>query len=225
MINLTLAIIAMLSLIVAAIMTVVAWTMVREERRRSAARVAVLTAAIHDHDDLLIQPRSGAGHEALPAEPTTRSRQRLAAAGVVALLAVGAVTGLVLLAEGSRGRAGTISAHVAPPAIVPLELIALEQDRDESRLVVRGIVRNPASAAKLNGLTVVVLVFSGDGGYIGSGRAPVATTSLAAGAEAPFVVTLPDADSVDRYRVSFRTDDRIVPHIDRRGRNPIGRTE
>jgi len=225
MINLTLAIIAMLSLIVAAIMTVVAWTMVREERRRSAARVAVLTAAIHAHDDLLIQPRSGAGHEALPAEPTTRSRQRLAAAGVVALLAVGTVTGLVLLAADSRGRAGTISAHVAPPATVPLELIALEQDRDESRLVVRGIVRNPGSAAKLNGLTVVVLVFSGDGGYIGSGRAPVATTSLAAGAEAPFVVTLLDADSVDRYRVSFRTDDRIVPHIDRRGRNPIGRTE
>jgi len=183
----------------------------------------VLTAAIHDHDDLLIQPRSGAGHDALPAEPTTHSRRRLAAGGMVALLAVGAVTGLVLLAEGSRGRAG--SGHVAPPATVPLELIALEQDRDESRLVVRGIVRNPASAAKLNGLTVVVLVFSGDGGFIGSGRAPVATTSLAAGAEAPFVVTLPDADSVDRYRVSFRTDDRIVPHIDRRGRNPIGRTE
>jgi hypothetical protein len=224
MINLTLAIIAMLSLILAAIMTVVAWTTVRQERRRSAARVAVLAAAIHDHADLLIQPRSGAG-DALPVEPTTRSRRRLAAAGVVALLAVGAVTGLVLLAEGSRGRAGSISAHVAPPAIVPLELIALEQDRDESRLVVRGIVRNPGSAAKLNGLTVVVLVFSGDGGFIGSGRAPVATTSLAAGAEAPFVVTLPDADSVDRYRVSFRTDDRIVPHIDRRGRNPIGRTE
>ena len=224
MINLTLAIIAMLSLILAAIMTVVAWTTVRQERRRSAARVAVLAAAIHDHADLLIQPRSGAG-DALPVEPTTRSRRRLAAAGVVALLAVGAVTGLVLLAEGSRGRAGSISAHVAPPAIVPLELIALEQDRDESRLVVRGIVRNPGSAAKLNGLTVVVLVFSGDGGFIGSGRAPVATTSLAAGAEAPFVVTLPDADSVDRYRVSFRTVDRIVPHIDRRGRNSIGRTE
>jgi len=224
MINLTLAIIAMLSLILAAIMTVVAWTTVREERRRSAARVAVLTAAIHDHDDLLIPPRSGAG-DTLPVEPTTRSKRRLAAAGVVALLAVGAITGLVLLAEGSRGRAGTISAHVAPPSIVPLELIALEQDRDESRLVVRGIVRNPGSAAKLNGLTVVVLVFSGDGGFIASGRAPVATSSLAAGAEAPFVVTLPDADSVDRYRVSFRTDDRIVPHIDRRGRNPIGRTE
>ena len=46
----------------------------------------------------------------------------------------------------------------------------------------------------------------------------MAVTALAAGAEAPFVVTLPDADSVDRYRVSFRTDDRIVPHVDRRGR-------
>jgi hypothetical protein len=35
----------------------------------------------------------------------------------------------------------------------------------------------------------------------------------------------PDADSVDRYRVSFQTDDRIVPHVDRRGRNVIARTE
>lgn len=225
MINVALAIITMLSLIVAAIMTVVAWTTVRDERRRSAARVAVLTAAIHGHDDLPIQPRSVGGHDALPVEPTTQSGRRFAAAGVVALLAVGAVTGLVLLADGSRGRAGTVPAHVTPLAVVPLELIALEQDRDESRLVVRGIVRNPGSAAKLNSLTVVVLLFSGDGGFIGSGTAPVATLSLAAGAEAPFVVTLPDADSVDRYRVSFRTGDRIVPHIDRRGRNPIGRTE
>ena len=225
MINVALAIITMISLIVAAIMTVVAWTTVRDERRRSAARVAVLTAAIHGHDDLPILPRSVGGLDALPVEPTTQSGRRFAAAGVVALVAVGAVTGLVLLAEGSRGRAGTVPAHATSPAVVPLELIALEQDRDDTRLIVRGIVRNPGSAAKLNGLTVVVLLFSGDGGFIGSGTAPVATASLAAGAEAPFVVTLPDADSVDRYRVSFRTDDRIVPHIDRRGRNPIGRTE
>ena len=34
--------------------------------------------------------------------------------------------------------------------------------------------------------------------------------------EATFVVTVPGAGAVDRYRVSFRTDDRIVPHVDRR---------
>jgi hypothetical protein len=53
----------------------------------------------------------------------------------------------------------------------------------------------------------------------------VATAALAPGAETPFVVTLSDADTVDRFRVSFRTDDRVVPHIDRRGRNAIARTE
>jgi hypothetical protein len=108
---------------------------------------------------------------------------------------------------------------------VLLELVALEHDRDDNRLVVRGIVRNAASAVTLNGLTAVVLVFSKEGGYLASGRAPVATAALAPGAETPFVVTLSDADTVDRFRVSFRTDDRVVPHIDRRGRNAIARTE
>jgi hypothetical protein len=69
------------------------------------------------------------------------------------------------------------------------------------------------------------LVFSKDGAYIASERAPVAVAALAPGAEAPFVVALPDADSVDRYRVSFRTDDHIVPHVDRRGRNSGAHTE
>jgi hypothetical protein len=214
MINLTLAIVTVLSLIVAAIMSLVAWTTKRDERRRATARVAWLAAAIHDQGDTFVQSTGSPG-------------TRLAAIGVVAVLAVGAVTGLVLLAEsGSRGtRHGPDSARAEQPARVLLELVAPEHDRDDSRLVVRGIVRNPASAVTLNGLTAVVLVFSKDGGFIASERAPVAVTALVPGAETPFVVTLPDADSVDHYRVSFRTDDRIVPHIDRRGRNAIARTE
>jgi hypothetical protein len=229
MINLTLAIVTVLSLVVAAITSVVAWTTRRDERRRVGARVARLAAAIHEHrDDLPLRPpASGQDSPGLFVEPTGSPGVRLAAIGVVSVLAVGAVTGLVLLAEGaSRGtRRGPDSARVERPARAPLELIALEHDRDDSRLVVRGIVRNPASAITLKGLTAVVLVFSRDGGFIASGRAPAAVTALAPGAETPFVVTLPDADSVDRYRVSFRTDDRIVPHVDRRGRNAIARTE
>ena len=226
MINFTLAIITVISLIVAAIMTLVAWTMTREERRRAAARVAVLSAAIHEHNEpLRLAPADGRG--GLFTEAPPQQGTRLAAAGVVGLLAVGAVTGLVLLAEGgSRRRPASGPVHVERQAVdVPLELIALEHDRDETRLVVRGIVRNPPSGAKLNGLTAVVLVFSKDGAFVADERAPVAIAPLAAGAETPFVVTLPDADSVDRYRVSFRTDDRIVPHVDRRGRNPVAHTE
>jgi hypothetical protein len=227
MINLTLAIVTVLSLIVAAIMTVVAWTLVRDERRRAAARAAILAKAIHEHEDLPLRPSSGAGHTGLFVEPPSAARSRLTAAGVGAVLLIGAITGFVLLAEGrSRPRpASGAAAHVERPPDAPLDLVALEHDRDENRLVIRGIVRNPASAATLSGLTAVVLVFSRDGELIATERAATAVTSLAAGAETPFVVTLPDADSVYRYRVSFRTDDRIVPHIDRRGRNAVARTE
>jgi len=223
--NLALAIIAALSLIMAAIMTLVAWVTVRDERRRVAARVAHLTAAIHEQDDLPLQPASGDVDAGLSARRTTSRRRSLATAGVVAALVLGTITGFVLMAAGgARARTTPGAAHVQQKADAPLELVALEHDRDEDRLIVRGIVRNPASAATLRGLTVVVLVFSKDG-YTASARAPAAVASLAAGAETPFVVTLPDADWVDRFRVSFRTDDRVVPHVDRRGRNTIARTE
>jgi hypothetical protein len=39
---------------------------------------------------------------------------------------------------------------------------------------------------------------------------------LAPGSETAFVVTVPHANEVGRYRVSFRSDDRVVPHVDRR---------
>jgi hypothetical protein len=226
MIIVTLSIVTVLSLIVAAIMTAVAWRTVRDDRRRTAARVAVLAAAIHERDEPPHEPSPAEDFSGLFGERVAQPRTKFAMIGVVALVAVCAVTGLVLVAEtGSRGRPAAGRPHAERPADVPLELVALEHDRDESRLVVRGIVRNPPSAAKLNGLTAVVLVFSKDGAHIASERAPMAIAALAPGAEAPFVVTLPDADSIDRYRVSFRTDDRIVPHVDRRGRNPIAHTE
>jgi hypothetical protein len=226
MINLALATMTVLSVIVAAIATAVAWTAKRDEQQRAAARIALLAAAIHDgEDDLPLRPPASSDERTgLLVEPLASSTRRLAVVGVVGVLVVGAITGLVLVAEsGSRGvRAGQGAlrqAHVA------LELVALEHDRDDSRFVVRGIVHNPASAATLRGLTAVVLVFSREGEFIASGRAPVATPALAPGAETPFVVTLPDADSVDRYRVSFRLDDQIVPHVDRRGRNAGVRPE
>ena len=46
---------------------------------------------------------------------------------------------------------------------------------------------------------------------------------LSAGDESPFVVSLDAPPTVARYRVSFRTDNGIVPHIDRRGAPIFGR--
>ena len=80
----------------------------------------------------------------------------------------------------------------------------------------RGIVRNPVDAAERAGLTAVVLLFGRDGALISSGRAAVPVTKLPAGAATPFVVTVSGAADVDRFRLSFRTDARIEPHVDRR---------
>ena len=65
-------------------------------------------------------------------------------------------------------------------------------------------------------LYAVVLLFDADGGFITGTRAEVASGTLAPGSQTTFTATVPDAVGVGRYRVSFRSDDRIVPHVDRR---------
>ena len=104
-------------------------------------------------------------------------------------------------------------------AAIPIELVALGYERDGDRLIVRGIVRNPSSGLPLDRVTAVVLLFKEDGGFLGSGRATVETPALGPGGETAFAVTVPGANAVGRYRVSFRSEDRIVPHIDRRSRD------
>jgi hypothetical protein len=112
---------------------------------------------------------------------------------------------------------------VVKPAAVeaPLELIALEHERDGGRLIVRGIVRNPLRATERDGLIAAVLLFGHDGSLISTGRAPVPAAMLVPGATTPFVVTIPGADDVERFRLSFRTDARVEPHVDRRTPEPI----
>ena len=107
------------------------------------------------------------------------------------------------------------SAALAPGA-TPLELVALGHQRDGDQLTVRGVVRNPPSAAERDRLSAVVFLFTPEGGFLTSGRATIAAPALVPGGESTFIVTVPGAASVGRYRVSFRTDDHIVPHVDRR---------
>mgnify|MGYP001025074949 CR=1 FL=1 len=49
--------------------------------------------------------------------------------------------------------------------------------------------------------------------------AAVDSTMLGPGGETTFTVTVPAASQIGRYRVSFRTEDRVIPHIDRRDRS------
>jgi hypothetical protein len=51
---------------------------------------------------------------------------------------------------------------------------------------------------------------------VGSGRADVQAPKLDPGGETTFIITVPGVADVERYRVSFRTEDRVVPHLDLR---------
>jgi hypothetical protein len=219
------------SMLLAAIMSLVAWRIAGDERRRSEARIAALAADIHGHDaapargasdDLELRPRRvvSTGPELFTtAQPDPGRRWgTVVAGGVFVVAAVGA---LVIVLSGGSG----VTTHASnqapaglPPAAaaLPLELVALGHDRDSDRLTVRGVVRNPESGAAVDRLTAVVFLFNRDGGFLSSGRVAVESSALRPGGEATFVVIVPGAGAVDRYRVSFRTDDRIVPHVDRR---------
>ena len=244
-----LLIVTLTSMLLAAIMSVIAWRIAGDDRRRSDARVAALSAEIHDaaptpfaivaearaarraddagqrwEKDLELRPagRAPAGARIF-ATRQAPSGARLFAVVAGGALVFGAVIA-VAIAGGSVGRApmwrpalaGPAPHRVPAPATLPLELVALGHERVGDRLTVRGVVHNPASGAGMDRLTAVVLMFTTDGGFIASGRAVVESPALRPGGESAFTVTVPGASDVARYRVSFRTDDRIVPHLDRR---------
>ena len=95
-------------------------------------------------------------------------------------------------------------------------MAAIDAVHDGDRLTVRGIVRNPSSGQRQERLAVVVFAFQADGGFLTSARAIIEPLALKPGGESTFVVTVPGAAGVGRYRVSFRSDDRVVPHVDKR---------
>jgi len=231
--DVTLILVTLLSLALAAVMTVVAWRLAREERRRSDARVAVLAADIQPSGDLPLQH-----HEPVVTanDLFTGTADRPASSSRAAAMVVGAAAVVIVAAflwsSGSRSSAASsaqspMSENRGAPAVpakraesttatIPLELTALTHERDANRLTVRGLVRNPANGGAVQGITAVVFLFDRSGDFVTSGRAAI--DALPPGGESPFVVTIPDVKDVGRYRVSFRTEDRIVPHIDQRDR-------
>lgn len=232
-----LLLVTLLSMLLAAIMSVIAWRIAGDERRRSDARVAALAADIHDGapepasaapcavvDELELRPErlvSTSGDLFAAAPP--RAASRWAAVVGAGVLVFGSAVALVVVLSGgstagARPAAGTATdAAPAPQAPArPLELVALGHERDGDRLTVRGIVRNPGTGVPMDHLTAVVFLFDRAGGFLTSGRVAVEPMGLRPGGESPFVITVPGATEVGRYRVSFRTDERVVPHVDRR---------
>jgi hypothetical protein len=225
-----LLIVTLTSMLLAAIMSVIAWRIALEERRRSEGRIAALAAEIHGVttppvrvtrgpiEDLELRPAAASATRSdlfAQVQPAA-SRSRLAASVAIGVFMFASVAALaIVLSAGSRSVANPVHAAAAVREM-PLELVALGHQREGDRLTVRGVVRNPPSGGRLDSLTAVVFLFNHDGGFLASGRAAVESAPLGPGGESAFVVTVPGANEVERYRVSFRTDDRIVPHVDRR---------
>jgi hypothetical protein len=226
-----LLVVTIAAVVLALAMALVAWRVVRDERRRSEARIAALAAEIHRLNGVRerdLPLHAWASNSPVVTTERPLPRRALATAIGAGALVVAGVAAILVLAtvradpvasgRGADETARTPAAAGRRQAAAPsqtLELVSLSHEREQGRLVVRGAVRNPG-AAWGSQLTVVVLLFNAEGGFLTSGRAEVSRNGLPAGAEVRFVVTVPDAADVGRYRVSFRSDDRVVPHVDRR---------
>jgi hypothetical protein len=123
---------------------------------------------------------------------------------------------VLTMLRGSDNTARAVPAASAVPREAPLELVALRDERSSDQLTIHGVVRNPARGAEIDHVIAVVLVFNEQGGFLTSGRAALDTSALAPGGESAFAVSIPGAATVGRYRVSFRDDARVIPHVDRR---------
>ena len=131
----------------------------------------------------------------------------LLAAGVVVVLI--SIAGIYLF-----NRAGGTAAASRGPA--PLELTSLAHERSGESLKISGLVHNPQAGRAYADVAAVVFTFDRQGNYLSSGRAGLDFRQLPPGEESPFSITLPSAGGVARYRVSFRTDEAVIPHMDRR---------
>jgi hypothetical protein len=136
---------------------------------------------------------------------------RFAFAAAFALIL--ALAGAVIVFTSSNHQKAPVAraAHASP-----LELMSLNHSRDANALTINGVVRNPASGSKLEGLTAVVSLIDDHGGLISTKDVPLDYRALGPGEEAPFRISVPDSGSIARYRVSFRAGTDVVPHVDRR---------
>ena len=213
--------IAALSLVLAIGMGLILFKVLRDERQRSDARVALLAAAtarfdlplagpLHTTADATTPVRTRADLFAAGDEPSAWPRRAAVAAAVAAAVDLG---GYLML----PGRPAPAPAPAVASAAAPLELISLRYTQDANALTITGAVQNPRNGAAVSQVFATVLLFGPDGSFLTSARAGLDFTILSPGDESPFVVTVPVTSPVARYRVGFRTaDGAVIAHVDRR---------
>jgi hypothetical protein len=232
----TLVTVTVLSMCMAAALSGIVWRLLRDERRRSEARVIALTQAAQltaktasqagASPDLPLRSAGAPPAAALFVEPARSSPwgSRLAVMSGVAL--VGAAVWLFAMAETTRQSMTPKSAGMTGTAAAPLEagleLLTLHDSHQDGTLTITGMVHNPRTAMVLTRVTVTAYVFDDKGAFLASGRALLDVTTLTPGDDSPFLVTVPVAGAVARYRIGFRSEDgRVIGHVDRRQQGPI----
>jgi hypothetical protein len=215
--------IAALSLILAIAMGVILFNVLREERQRSDARVALLLATAGTMEPGPAQESESAAAD-VPLNDDAASRDELFAAREerspwTRRLAVAAVfAGCV--AAGAYAVLPRGSASVAAPAgatAAPLELLTLGHSQESDSLTITGLVHNPRNGVPLKHIVATAVLFGEGGGFLTSGRANLDFTTLGPGDDSPFVIRVPVTGVVTRYRVGFRSaDGAVISHVDRR---------
>lgn len=247
----TLVTVTLLSLGMAAALSVIVWRMLRDEKQRSEARIAALavlaarpaqSSRLHAAAPALpvpVKPTVAAPVKASIAPTSTATsamfeehveespwKNRLAVMTALGLVLASVIL-FALAASTSRSpsRAAAGSAATSAAVTVPaagLELISLRDSRKADALTITGLVRNPSQGAPLDRISVTAYTFDDKGSFLASGRALIDVTALAPGDESPFVVSVPVTETVARYRIGFRGEDgRVIAHVDKRQQGPI----
>ena len=256
--DVVLATVTVISLTMAFAMGVVTWRLIREERRRSDARVATLMAELERPRGRSVGPVERTVPRARNVAPPVRSAElspprgqtglttptagpmRAAGTAVAPLVPVPqSPTGLFTTMTRSPTSLGPFLATVAVAVVVlaagsfavlsggapadpaagtpePVELLSLAHAKEGEYLAITGSIRNPSGGIERGQLSVTATVFDRDGTVVGTGQTPLPVAVLPAGSETPFSISLPDADQINRYRISFMQGQTSVPHVDRR---------
>ena len=236
--DVTLVAVTVISLTMAFAMGVVTWRMMREERRRSDARVAALMADLQAPD--VGPPETAVPHARDVAPPRARPAR---STGTLGVDTAEATTGLLAPLHGSPGLVRRVLAFVAAAVVVvavvavtmlsgpsrdapvapaagtpdPVELLSLSHTKKGDYLAITGALRNPSGGTARGQLSVTAIVFDRDGVVVGTGQTPLPVRVLSPGSETPFTISLPDAERINRYRISFMQGQTSVRHVDRRG--------
>jgi hypothetical protein len=213
-----LVVVTIVSLAIAGVLLIYVRQLTRAERDRSDASAAALADMIgpaHFAPEPDAPPTSSSAMFGAAESPASSPRMLLIPAMGLFVVAA-ALTGIYFWNR-PVAQSGMSAAYVQ---YAPLELVTLRHQRHGDALVISGLVRNPHQGQAIGALSAVAFTFDRQGGFLSSARAPLDFPRLQPGDESPFTVTVPNSSAIGRYRVSFRNEAGIVPHVDRRSESP-----